>query len=200
MIPEPARRPAPPRGPRYPRALVVCAASLFALSVAGDSVTAHLRYERAALAHGEWWRVITAHLVHLDVRHLALNLAGLGALWWLYAADARPRDWLIVVLVSALAIGAGLYLWSPSVQWYVGLSGVLHGTWAAAAVAAWHRWRTESAVTLAVLAAKLAVEQRFGPLSAGVSSGLPVVTVAHLYGAVGGLAAALGLRLWRQPV
>jgi rhomboid family GlyGly-CTERM serine protease len=200
MIPEPARRPAPPRGPRYPRALVVCAASLFALSVAGDGVTAHLRYERTALAHGEWWRVLTAHLVHLDLRHLALNLAGLGALWWLYAADARPRDWLAVALVSALAIGLGLYLLSPSVQWYVGLSGVLHGIWAAAAVAAWHRWRTESVVTLAVLAAKLAAEQIFGPLSAGVSSGLPVVTVAHLYGAVGGLLAALGLRLWRQPV
>jgi rhomboid family GlyGly-CTERM serine protease len=200
MIPEPARRPAPPRGPRYPRALAVCVVSLLALSVAGDSVTMNLRYERAALANGEWWRLITAHLVHLDVRHLALNLAGLVALWWLYAADARPRDWLIVALVSALAIGAGLYLLSPSLHWYVGLSGVLHGFWAAAAVAAWHRWRAESVVTLAVLAAKLAAEQIFGPLSAGVSSGLPVVTVAHLYGALGGLAAALGLRLWRQPV
>ena len=200
MIPEPARRPAPPRGPRYPRALIVCAVSLFALSVAGDGVTARLRYERTALAHGEWWRVFTAHLVHLDLRHLALNVAGLGALWWLYAADARPRDWLTVALVSALAIGVGLYLFSPSVQWYVGLSGVLHGLWAAAAVAAWHRWRVESVVTLTVLAAKLAVEQIFGPLSTGVSSGLPVVTVAHLYGAVGGLLAALGLRLWRQPV
>ena len=200
MIPEPARRPASQRGPRYPRALAVCAVILLALSVAGDSVTARLRYERAALASGEWWRVLTAHVVHLDLRHLALNLAGLGALWWLYAGDARPRDWLIVALVSALAIGAGLYVLSPGVGWYVGLSGVLHGLWAAAAVAAWHRWRVESVVTLVVLAAKLAVEQIFGPLSAGVSSGLPVVTVAHLYGAVGGLVAALGLRLWRQPV
>ncbi len=32
----------------------------------GDSVSALLRYDRGAIAAGGWWRLLTAHIVHLD--------------------------------------------------------------------------------------------------------------------------------------
>lgn len=159
-----------------------------------------LRYERSAVAAGEWWRLVTAHLVHLDGPHLAMNLAGLVLLWCLYSADARPRDWLVVALAAALAVGLGLYVLAPGVLWYVGLSGVLHGLWAGGGVACFARWRLEAAVTLALLAAKLALESAHGALSSVLGSALPVVTVAHLYGAVGGALAAVALGLWRRSL
>jgi hypothetical protein len=75
-------------------------------------------------------------------------------------------------------------------EWYVGFSGVLHGALAAGAVA-WHR--RESALLAwaltAVLAGKLIWEQAVGALP--LSGDLPVVVDAHLYGAAGGLLAAL---------
>lgn len=175
-------------------ALAAAAAALVVPALVGPRAVLALRYERHALAAGEWWRLLTCHLVHFDARHLALNLAGLGLLWWLYAADARPRDWLVVALAAALAVGGGLYLLAPGVGWYLGLSGVLHGGWAAAAVFAWRRWRTEALVAGALLAAKLAAEQLVGPLTGALDATLPVIVAAHLYGALGGLAAAAVLR------
>jgi rhomboid family GlyGly-CTERM serine protease len=184
----------PPRPAAFGGVVAVLCAPL----AGGAAAVAALRYERAALAT-EPWRLLTAHLVHFDARHLAMNLAGLLLLWWLFVGDARLRQWAVVALASALTVGAGLWFLQPSVAWYVGSSGVLHGAWAAAGVAARRRWRLESTVTLALLAAKLALEQWRGPLSSGLDAQLPVIVGAHLYGAIGGLAAALALRLGRQP-
>ena len=185
------------RLPPRPAGLAAVVATLVALHAAGTVATPRLRYERAALADGEWWRALGAHLVHHDARHLLLNLAGLVLLWWLYAPDARTRDWALVALGSALAVAAGLWFGAPELAWYLGASGVLHGGWAAAGVAAHRRWRLESAVTLGLLGAKLAWERVAGPLGAE-AGGLAVVVDAHLYGALGGLAAALALGLGRR--
>lgn len=181
-----------------PAGLCATSAALLALSLAGDGATRALRYERSALAAGEWWRALGCHLVHFDLRHLLLNLAGLGLLWVLFVRDARTRDWFAVALASALAVAAGLWWLQPGVEWYLGLSGVLHGAWAAAALAALPRWRLEGQVTGALLAAKLVAEQVYGPLSGDAAGAVPVLTASHLYGAVGGLAAALALTLWRR--
>src|SRR5271170_6693045 len=43
----------------------------------GDSVGLLLRYDRGAIAAGGWWRLLTAHVVHLDAHHLILNELGL---------------------------------------------------------------------------------------------------------------------------
>lgn len=167
---------------------------LFALGLVlglGDSVTALLRYDRGAIAGGGWWRLLTAHIVHLDVHHLILNELGLVLMWSLFAADYDPVEWCIIVLAGALCISSGLWWLSPRVEWYVGASGVLHaimgaGTARHLARRAWDGW-----ILLAALGAKLAYEQLGGhepPL---------VVVDAHLYGAVCGLAvgAALCARL-----
>ena len=183
--------------PAHPAGLAAAAVLLSApLAVPGAAEA--LRYERAAVAGGEAWRLATAHLVHHDGAHLALNLGGLALLWWLFARDARPAYW-VAVLVSASTVAGGLWFLRPDLAWYLGASGVLHGLWAAAGVAARRRWRLEGDVTLALLGAKLAWEQWQGPLSASVEA-LAVIVDAHLYGALGGLAAALALRWRRQPL
>jgi rhomboid family GlyGly-CTERM serine protease len=92
----------------------------------GDSVAAILRYDRSAIAGGGWWRLLTAHIVHLDWHHLLLNELGLVLIWALFAGDFDPLEWCIIVLSGALAISSGLWWLSPRVSWYVGLSGVLH--------------------------------------------------------------------------
>ncbi len=178
----------------------VCAL-LAAPALLGAGGVARLRYDRQAIVGGEWWRLVTGNLVHFDLAHLAMNLAGLVLLWWLFVGDARPRDWLAVAVVAALAVGLGLLVFDPALDWYVGLSGVEHGWWAAAGVFALRRWRLEGLVTLALLLAKTAAEQLHGPfLGPALEPRLPVVVDAHLYGAVAGLATAAALRLARAPL
>src|SRR5450759_3755746 len=141
----------------------------------GDSVGEALRYDRGAIAAGGWWRLLTAHAVHLDLHHLLLNELGLVLMWSLFARDYDPVEWCVIVLSGALAISCGLWWLSPQVGWYVGASGVLHSVMAAGTAKhlverAWDRW-----LLLAGLCAKLGYEQAGGHET-------PLIVVdAHLY-------------------
>lgn len=157
----------------------------------GDSASLLLRYDRSAIAAGGWWRLLTAHIVHLDLHHLLLNELGLILMWSLFAQDYDAVEWCVIVSAGALAISSGLWWLSPRVAWYVGASGVLHSVMAAGAAKhlaerAWDRW-----ILLAGLALKLAWEQWAGHEQPSV------VVDAHLYGALSGFAvgAALSARI-----
>jgi rhomboid family GlyGly-CTERM serine protease len=164
-------------------------AALVLLSWGGESWRLGLRYERDAVLSGEYWRLVTGHLVHGSTQHLLLNGAGLGLIAALFPRDYSLRGWLLIGLLSIAFIGVGFVFYEPQLQWYVGFSGVLHGALAAGAIK-W--WRSESralALTLTVFfVGKLLWEQLHGALP--LSGDLPVVVDAHLYGALGGAVAA----------
>ena len=179
-------------------ALLACLALLGMLHLGGPAVTAALRFDRVAIGQGEWWRLLSAHWVHLGAWHLLANCAGLCLLWVLYARELRPAHWLLVAGGATAAIDAGLWWLDSTLQWYVGLSGLLHGAWAAGALRQALRPVRLGWVMVVLLALKLLLEQRSG--ASLVVTGLPVVTVAHLYGALGGLAALAALALARKPL
>ncbi|HYL00035.1 MAG TPA: rhombosortase [Steroidobacteraceae bacterium] len=182
----------------YGRSLLAVCALLVLLTLTGDAGRAWLRYDRAALASGELWRLVTAHLVHLDLHHALLNCLGLVLMWILFARDYPPRQWLVVVLGSITAIDAGLALWDSTLRWYVGSSGALHGVMAAGTLAHLRRRERDGWLLAAFLAAKLVWEQGVGALP--LSGSDPVVVDAHLFGAAGGLAAAAFLKAARVPL
>jgi len=79
------------------------------------------------------------------------------------------------------------------------MSGALHGLFVAGAVALLFDEPRLGVGLLLGVAVKIAYEQFAGamPFSEGIVGGA-VVTDAHLWGALGGLAAALGVCLWRS--
>lgn len=159
----------------------------------GDNVSELLRYDRGAIAAGGWWRLLTAHIVHLDAHHLILNELGLVLVWALFAADYDAVEWCAIVLAGALAISSGLWWLSPRVAWYVGASGVLHTMMAAGAAKhlvdrIWDRW-----ILLALLCAKLIYEQLGVHQQFGLHEQPLVVVDAHLYGALCGFAVGAAL-------
>jgi rhomboid family GlyGly-CTERM serine protease len=174
---------------RYGAALLAVLALILGLSATGDGGRAMLDYDRDALSRYQWWRLISAHLVHLSWRHALLNCAGLGVLWALFAREFTPRRWLWIVALAALAIDLGLWFLHPTVDWYLGASGVLHGVWAAGACAAYRRGDDMGAVIVLLLVIKLIYEQQSG-LSV-FEGDLPLVPAGHLLGALGGLFGAL---------
>ena len=168
------------------------------LAAGGTRWAALLRYEPAAIRAGEWWRLLTAHWVHLGLMHLLLDAAGLVLLWVLYARELRPLTWLLVLVGATAVIDAGLWWGEPQLQWYVGISALLHAAWAAGAVGVALRGQSAGWVMLAILALKLAVEQY--TRSSLVTEAFPVVIAAHRYGALGGLSVVVALALARKPL
>jgi rhomboid family GlyGly-CTERM serine protease len=174
--------------------LALLLACLFLLlpTLGGEAARLGLRYERVAIGQGQLWRLLSAHWVHLNLRHALVNIAGFALLWALFARDFSPRQWLIILAAAIIAIDAGLMLLDSTVEWYVGSSGVLHGILAAGTLAHLRRREPDGWLLAALLGAKLLYEQRIGPLP--FSGSREVVVDAHLYGVIGGLAAALALK------
>jgi rhomboid family GlyGly-CTERM serine protease len=178
--------------------LLVACAVLILPEIGGESARELLRYDRTGLAAGQWWRLLTGHVVHLDLEHAALNSLGLVLMWALFARDYKPRQWVLIVLTAIMAIDAGLWLRDSTVAWYVGSSGALHGVMAAGTLAHLRRGDLDGWVLGAFIVVKLAFEQHAGPLPFA-DSGAGVVVDAHLYGSLGGAAAAAVLKPRLEP-
>lgn len=168
-------------------AISVGLASLLIAS-GGDAARVALRYDRVALLHGEFWRVISGHLAHLSTTHLFMNIAALALIQAIVGTTLGARRWIIVFGVSALAISAGLWVFHPKILWYVGLSGVLHGLLIAGTLLAWRAGQKIEAIVLVAILLKLIWEQSFGPLPGSAeAAGGPVLVDAHWYGAIAGM-------------
>ena len=182
----------------YGVGLLVACAVLLLPELGGDAGRALLRYDRAGLAAGQWWRLLTAHVVHLGFEHAALNSLGLVLMWALFARDYTPRQWVSIALASIAAIDAGLWLRDSTVAWYVGSSGALHGVMAAGTLAHLRRRDLDGWILGAFIIVKLTYEQTSGALPFAEGEG--VVVDAHLYGALGGLAVAAFLKSRAEPL
>lgn len=154
-----------------------------------------LRYQTDVIGE-QPWRLITGHWVHLGWMHLALNGAGIVLVATLFSRELKPIDWIATVTLMALAISAGFLLRNPQLQWYVGLSGVLHGLLLTGCVLLWQTQKRMAALIAAVVVAKLVHEQWAGAetqteqLIAGA-----IIVDAHLYGALAGVGWGLMRRL-----
>ena len=172
-------------------AAVILVATL--ISLAGEHIQLALQYDRNAIHSGEFWRLITGHIVHGSQQHTFVNVLGVILMSALFHRTYSYRSWLIIVIIGLVTIDLGFWFLMPGLQWYVGLSGVLHAVLAAGAVA-W--WKTEpkplAFLLTLIMVGKLIWEQTQGALP--LSGELPVVVNAHMYGEIGGLCGGL-LRL-----
>ena len=180
--------------------LLVLLVPCLLLAMAGEPARMLLRYDRAAIEHGEIWRLFTGNFVHLGAGHLLEDMAGLVLLWLLYE-DVLP-DWRTpaVVCAGSLVVGLGLLIGDPHVDWYVGISGALDTLWAAGALSLMRRRDRFGWMLAGVLLTKLVYEQCFGALPfSSVSSGGMVIVDAHLYGALAGALIGFGSGLpWHR--
>jgi rhomboid family GlyGly-CTERM serine protease len=168
-----------------------------ALMLGDDLAREWLRFDRAAIVNGQFWRLLTGHYVHLGVPHFLLNSAGLLLVWYLIGTQFSANQWLLIGAGSIIGIDLGFWLFEPQLSWYVGLSGLLHGLLVAGIINAWDEDRPMASILAVMVVAKLIYEQLAGPLPGSVaSSGGSVIVAAHLYGAVGGAFTAVVLALF----
>lgn len=169
----------------------------FLVGAFGDQGRDWFKYDRLAIEAGEYWRFVTAHIVHLGKSHLNLNMLGFVLTWLLVGRNYSVLEWIFVTFTAVLIQSLGFWFLDTNMLWYVGMSGLLHGYMIAGAAKGFKTLRTESTVLAGLVVLKLIYEQFSGPLPGSEStSGGSVVVNAHLYGALGGALAALVL--WRR--
>lgn len=184
-------------------------ATLFAVAVAalcialqGAGLVEPLRFDRAAIEGGAWWRLLSGNFVHLGTGHLLMNVAGLALVVLLVWGQFDALEWAATVLFGSVVVGLGLYALNPDIGWYVGFSGTLHTLVVAGSIGDLRDYPRSAALLLALVAAKLLWEQLAGALPGSeATAGGRVVVDAHLYGAIAGLLAAPALlfrRAWRE--
>lgn len=158
-----------------------------------------LRYERDAILHGEVWRILTGNLTHASLGHWTVNMVGLWLLWFIYADHRQRRYELIfVLLLTSIGTCAWLLLLEPQLKIYVGLSGALHGLFAAGIILLFKREPKMQLLFATLLCTKLFYEQFMGPLPGSEKmTRVPVIVDSHLYGAITGLIAGFLLNLRR---
>lgn len=156
-------------------------------------------YERSDVISGSLWQLVSANLAHLNWPHLSLNVAGLVSLTALHFAHYRPTTYIALTVTCAMFVTTGLLFFQTQVENYAGLSGVLHGLliWGALkdiVARLFVGW-----ILLLGIALKLGHECWFGPSQLTEDMiAAPVISAAHVYGALGGLVFFAVETVWQK--
>jgi rhomboid family GlyGly-CTERM serine protease len=114
------------------------------------TLIADLQYDRAAIASGEVWRLLTGHFVHWSWEHLfwdALVFLGVG----FFIARESISRFVFVTITSSLLISGAVWFFLPEMQLYRGLSGIDSALFTCFMTMLWQRARCDGDTTMAWL-------------------------------------------------
>jgi len=188
--------------------LLVCSAA--GVVFAQPPLQGLLIYDRAAIDGGEIWRLVTGNLVHFSPSHFLYDVVPL------FVAGAviemrGSRRFAILCLASAATIGATVYVGSPELSVFGGLSGIVMAAFTYLCLDGLNEsgaWRRLCQVALILLVAKMSIEMTLGwsleSFAESESPSFVPVPSAHIAGAVTALilfasTSLPGLRKMRPP-
>lgn len=145
-----------------------------------------LYFNADAIARGDTWRLFTGHLAHADFEHLLWNSLGLAVLGSLI--EQHSKAMLCSALAAGIAAGSAL-LMTPfaALDYYCGLSGVLHTLLVVALWLEWQRSRSRLVIAVALgSVAKTVIEVSHGT-SIVTHISWPPYAWSHVAGMLGGV-------------
>jgi rhomboid family GlyGly-CTERM serine protease len=108
---------------RLPFITLALAALALLLAALPPAFTAALQFDRDAVARGEIWRLLTAHLAHFGAAHLCWDVFALLLLGTMAERKSR-RDWIAALAIAAPVITLLVWTLQPRFTHYRGLSGL----------------------------------------------------------------------------
>ncbi len=110
---------------KYLKAPLLFVALVFILELLKPASATLLGFLPQHISDGQWWRVITGQMLHTNLNHTLLNVAGIALLWALHGEYYTTKHYFFVVLVSLILVGIPLvFIYSET--HYAGLSGIIH--------------------------------------------------------------------------
>ena len=106
---------------------LVIAVIIIGLWFGGDSWVTALEYHSDRIAEGEYWRILTGHLVHSNTWHMLLNLSSLMFIGLLFSSLLSGLTWALAFIFCSLVVSACYWFITPDYKIYVGLSAALYG-------------------------------------------------------------------------
>lgn len=133
---------------------------------------------------GEYWRLITGHWLHGDAEHLLWNVAGLVILASIIERRSC-RLLLASIAIGMLSVDMLLLSAASSVQYYIGLSGMLNTLMAVVLAIYWYETQSPIVILVALLCVgKIVVEMSSGH-AIFTDTSWPSYAIAHLAGFLG---------------
>ena len=135
----------------------------------------------------QFWRLWTAHWVHVGWIHYLLNMLAFACMPFIFP-HVRVWQFVALLLVLPVCISLSFYFGFPHIEAYAGLSGVLHGAYVAVALIhlSYAHERKFAAGVLGLIVLKLIWENTVGNTRTAELIGSPVLVEAHLLGAIWG--------------
>ena len=171
------------------------------ISLVGYLLDGQLRgifeYNRDLIVHQQYWRLVSAHLMHTNFNHLLLNTGGLILLWALHGEKYSPLNIFLMFVFIGLSISIGIHVFTPELDKYVGLSGLLHGIFIWGACDDIKIGLKSGYAMIIGALIKIGHEQYHGPDAAlGETINAIVAIDAHLYGVIAGFIAFMLKQAW----
>ena len=144
-----------------------------------------LEFNRTTITHGEYWRLLTGNLMHTNHWHLLFNLAGLIMLTHLFHRLISNVHFISFSVINAIGVSVLIYYFSTTIEYYVGLSGYLHGLFVYGCLIEIYKGRKGSWLLLIGVSIKIGYETIFGAsneMSELINAS--VATDAHFFGAL----------------
>lgn len=170
---------------RIPWLTLLLAASAALLS-GWPGLAEQLQYERGPIRSGEWWRVASCHFVHCSPDHALWNLAATAVLSAAVELRGRRR-WIGALVGATAAIPCALWLITPELSSYRGLSGLASALIVLLALQVAREGRVPRAIATSALllfAAKVGFELSTGAalFVENVDAGFVPIPLAHAVG------------------
>lgn len=144
-----------------------------------------LEFNRSAITNGEFWRLLTGNIMHTNHWHLIFNLAGLVMLTYLFKHLMTNIHFVVFSIINAILVSILIYYFTLTIEYYVGLSGYLHGLFVYGCLIEINKGMKGSWLLLIGVSAKIGYETIYGA-SSEMSEliNASVATDAHLFGAL----------------
>jgi membrane associated rhomboid family serine protease len=143
------------------------------------------------VAHGQWWRLVTAMFLHGFLLHIALNMFALWIIGRPVEMYLGPTRFLILYLVAGLAGSAGALVQSPTTP-VVGASGAIFGVLGAMLILEWQATGRLAGNAMTWIIINLAINFFYNTSGGNISVG------GHIGGLIGGILVTLSFAHWRS--
>jgi membrane associated rhomboid family serine protease len=141
------------------------------------------------VAHGDWWRLVTAMFLHGFLLHIALNMWALWIIGRPVELYLGPTRYLLLYFVSGLAGSAGALISSPTTP-VVGASGAIFGVLGAMLILEWQVTGRFAGQALTLIIINLAINFFYNGVGGNISIG------GHIGGVIGGILCSLAFANW----